>query len=249
MNQRRPQRNAGRAGLLCPCGLAADMVCVSAPERWPSGRRRTPGKCVDGEPSRGFESLSLRQPPALPAGFRSCTVHAQRMHRTYASRVLSGSAIGRERGEVAAGPGRGARASPPCPSASASACGRGAPPRASRRAGSRRRRGPRRRGGGATSASAPRARPPGSPGSARAMAAAMPRPAAARTISTSAQPQPLGQVRREAQAAVERVVDLEEGADARALGAAAVAKSASSAAFSLGKTPRAVASAATRARS
>jgi len=29
-------------------------------ERWPSGRRRTPGKCVGGEPSRGFESLSLR---------------------------------------------------------------------------------------------------------------------------------------------------------------------------------------------
>ena len=30
------------------------------PERWPSGRRRTPGKCVGGKPSRGFESLSLR---------------------------------------------------------------------------------------------------------------------------------------------------------------------------------------------
>ena len=29
-------------------------------ERWPSGRRRTPGKCVDGRPSPGFESLSLR---------------------------------------------------------------------------------------------------------------------------------------------------------------------------------------------
>jgi hypothetical protein len=32
-------------------------------ERWPSGRRRTPGKCVGGKPSRGFESLSLRQTP------------------------------------------------------------------------------------------------------------------------------------------------------------------------------------------
>src|SRR6056297_3319843 len=31
-----------------------------AAERWPSGRRRTPGKCVGGKPSRGFESLSLR---------------------------------------------------------------------------------------------------------------------------------------------------------------------------------------------
>ena len=29
-------------------------------ERWPSGRRRTPGKCVGGWPSPGFESLSLR---------------------------------------------------------------------------------------------------------------------------------------------------------------------------------------------
>src|SRR6056297_3306286 len=31
-----------------------------AAERWPSGRRRTPGKCVGGKPSRGFESLPLR---------------------------------------------------------------------------------------------------------------------------------------------------------------------------------------------
>ncbi len=37
------------------------VVLHSAPrERWPSGRRRTPGKCVGGKPSRGFESLSLR---------------------------------------------------------------------------------------------------------------------------------------------------------------------------------------------
>ena len=40
-----------RGRWFCPPGL----------ERWPSGRRRTPGKCVGGEPSRGFESLSLRQ--------------------------------------------------------------------------------------------------------------------------------------------------------------------------------------------
>ena len=31
------------------------------PERWPSGRWRTLGKRVGGEPSPGFESLSLRQ--------------------------------------------------------------------------------------------------------------------------------------------------------------------------------------------
>ena len=29
-------------------------------EGWPSGLRRTPGKCVYGKPYRGFESLSLR---------------------------------------------------------------------------------------------------------------------------------------------------------------------------------------------
>ena len=29
-------------------------------ERWPSGLRRTPGKCVGVKASRGFESLSLR---------------------------------------------------------------------------------------------------------------------------------------------------------------------------------------------
>ena len=34
-------------------------------DRWPSGRRRTPGKCVGGRPSPGFESLSVRQPPLL----------------------------------------------------------------------------------------------------------------------------------------------------------------------------------------
>ena len=43
------------------------MGCRTAPCRleeltdsWPSGRRRTPGKCVGGEPSRGFESLTVR---------------------------------------------------------------------------------------------------------------------------------------------------------------------------------------------
>src|SRR5262249_3930336 len=42
------------------------MLRYSAPpsclkERWPSGRRRTPGTRVGGQPSRGFESLPLRQ--------------------------------------------------------------------------------------------------------------------------------------------------------------------------------------------
>ena len=32
-------------------------------ERWPSGLRRTPGKCVEMKVSRGFESLSLRHVP------------------------------------------------------------------------------------------------------------------------------------------------------------------------------------------
>ena len=53
---------------------------IPAPtERWPSGRRRTPGKCVGGEPSRGFESLSLRHLPSrkrspdpAAAGFFRC---------------------------------------------------------------------------------------------------------------------------------------------------------------------------------
>ncbi len=33
----------------------------TAPETWPSGRRHTPAKGADGKPSRGFESLRLRQ--------------------------------------------------------------------------------------------------------------------------------------------------------------------------------------------
>ena len=44
------------------------------PERWPSGRRRTPGKCVGGKPSPGFESLSLRHllPQRVAATFSTC---------------------------------------------------------------------------------------------------------------------------------------------------------------------------------
>ena len=45
------------------CRRTRDVATRPSPERWPSGRRRTPGKCVGGKPSRGFESLSLRQKP------------------------------------------------------------------------------------------------------------------------------------------------------------------------------------------
>ena len=51
-----------------PCVFAREMILSAALERWPSGRWRTPGKCVGGEPSRGFESLSLRQDPQNPFG-------------------------------------------------------------------------------------------------------------------------------------------------------------------------------------
>ena len=69
----RPQgKRQPKAGGTPPCGRLANVTRPPLPpapptakqpptERWPSGRRRTPGKCVGGEPSRGFESLSLRQ--------------------------------------------------------------------------------------------------------------------------------------------------------------------------------------------
>ncbi len=45
--------------------LNNSLLCETffgALERWPSGRRRTPGKCVCGvKPYRGFESHSLRR--------------------------------------------------------------------------------------------------------------------------------------------------------------------------------------------
>src|SRR5215475_3353500 len=37
-------------------------------ERWPSGRRRTPGTRVGGQPSRGFESLPLRSTTLVSQG-------------------------------------------------------------------------------------------------------------------------------------------------------------------------------------
>jgi misacylated tRNA(Ala) deacylase len=43
-----------------PCTRALRCAIRPLPERWPSGRRRTPGTRVGGKPSPGFESLSLR---------------------------------------------------------------------------------------------------------------------------------------------------------------------------------------------
>src|SRR6476620_7803785 len=40
--------------------LRGSSACLK--ERWPSGRRRTPGTRVGGQPSRGFESHPLRHP-------------------------------------------------------------------------------------------------------------------------------------------------------------------------------------------
>ena len=75
--RRRRQSDPGLSGA---CTRAAEMVLSPATERWPSGRRRTPGKCVGGEPSRGFESLSLRQPPALPVAAPLSAPAARRPH-------------------------------------------------------------------------------------------------------------------------------------------------------------------------
>ena len=47
---------------ISPCNGPSVPANTRPTERWPSGRRRTPGKCVGGRPSPGFESLSLRQP-------------------------------------------------------------------------------------------------------------------------------------------------------------------------------------------
>ena len=46
-----------------PSCLRGPRSVDATAERWPSGRRRTPGKCVGGRPSRGFESLPLRHLP------------------------------------------------------------------------------------------------------------------------------------------------------------------------------------------
>ena len=63
----RPLRQDGDA-ILAVLKKLMQGACKPAPlnakprptDRWPSGRRRTPGKCVGGRPSPGFESLSVR---------------------------------------------------------------------------------------------------------------------------------------------------------------------------------------------
>ncbi len=49
---------------IAPCPCPGRSLNGSA-ETWPSGRRRSPAKGVGGKPSRGFESLRLRQKPQL----------------------------------------------------------------------------------------------------------------------------------------------------------------------------------------
>ena len=56
---KRTRRNGPRQA----CHGYAKRLCSAFTDRWPSGRRRTPGKCVGGEPSRGFESHPVRHNP------------------------------------------------------------------------------------------------------------------------------------------------------------------------------------------
>ena len=51
-----PARNIA----ICLLHPLKPLAKYATTDRWPSGRRRTPGKCVGGEPSPGFESLSIR---------------------------------------------------------------------------------------------------------------------------------------------------------------------------------------------
>lgn len=55
-----PVGNACKLRFIGPCKSLFNGSKNPGTERWPSGRRRTPGKCVGGKPSPGFESLSLR---------------------------------------------------------------------------------------------------------------------------------------------------------------------------------------------
>jgi hypothetical protein len=68
ISQRRCTLPLALNGLL---GILRASLSLAKTERWPSGRRRTPGKCVGGEPSRGFESLSLRHNNVLARWSRS----------------------------------------------------------------------------------------------------------------------------------------------------------------------------------
>ncbi len=56
-------KSAAERHAITPCRCPLSIARKRRTERWPSGRRRTPGKCVGGRPSPGFESLSLRHQP------------------------------------------------------------------------------------------------------------------------------------------------------------------------------------------
>ncbi len=91
-----PDRNPNRDEVL-RAGLdpSAELSLKSTSERWPSGRRRTPGKCVGGQPSRGFESLPLRQHMGTAAPrWTLVGVMPNSPHTLFPARV---SGVGRQR--------------------------------------------------------------------------------------------------------------------------------------------------------
>ena len=170
-----PLRPARGHGL---CRRAGEVAEWSKAHAWKVCRR--------GTVSRVRIPLSPPAPLPCPPGFRSCTTHAQRMHRTHASRRRA-SGLGRSAGEEAedavAELGRDAR--PLEPQRQRAAAERRLERR--RRAGSRAPRAGRSRGG-ASSASSTAASASGVAGSARAMAAAMAGPWPSRTFSTRRRP-------------------------------------------------------------
>lgn len=58
----KPQQSKNVSDQSGTSNLRPLSVTLRSAERWPSGRRRTPGTRVGGKPPPGFESLSLRQP-------------------------------------------------------------------------------------------------------------------------------------------------------------------------------------------
>ena len=73
----------------------------AAPERWPSGLRRTLGKRVCGKPYRGFESHSLRH-----SSLTSCTSKWRQARKSGLFRVFN---VGESRSPVKMGPRGGWR--------------------------------------------------------------------------------------------------------------------------------------------
>jgi hypothetical protein len=112
-----PQRSGGRGAQrrAIPPGVEFEQRFM---ERWPSGRRRTPGKCVTPNRVRGFESHPLRQIKRglsfRPLFIWRCGVCG----RTHSGSTKSRSDLGRrERVGPERSGGRGAqrRAIPPSP--------------------------------------------------------------------------------------------------------------------------------------